>query len=46
MFGQSSSSSRVRIKPPASKWLLAPMPVPLNSHSAPIFGWFHHCSAG
>jgi hypothetical protein len=33
------------MKPPASNWLLAPMPVPLNSHSAPMAGWFH-TSAG
>ena len=36
------SSSRVRMKPPASKWLLAPRPVPFSIHSRPIFGWFHH----
>ncbi|CAJ4429406.1 Uncharacterised protein [Burkholderia pseudomallei] len=45
MFGH-GSSSRVRMKPPASKWLLAPSPVPLSIHSRPIFGWFHHLSAG
>src|SRR5690606_9604597 len=38
MFGQAKDSS-VRMKPPASKWLLAPMPVPANSHSAPMAGW-------
>ena len=30
MFGH-GSSSRVRMKPPASNWLLAPMPVPFES---------------
>src|SRR5476649_1884250 len=45
MFGH-SNSGRVRMKPPASNWLLAPMPVPLNSHSAPMAGWFHHSSDG
>ena len=38
--------ARLRMKPPASNWLLAPTLVPLNSHSAPIFGWLNHCSAG
>ena len=39
MFGH-SNSSLLRMKPPASNWLLAPMPLPRNSHSAPIAGWF------
>ncbi len=44
-FGQSNSAS-LRMKPPASNWLLAPMPVPRNSHSAPIAGWLYSFSAG
>jgi hypothetical protein len=31
--------------PPASNWLLAPMPRFMNNHSAPIAGWFHHFNA-
>jgi len=45
MFGH-SNSGRVRMKPPASNWLLAPMPVPLNSHSAPMAGLMYQSSEG
>lgn len=33
-------------KAPASNWLLAPMPLPRNNHSAPIMGWLYHFNAG
>ena len=45
MFGHAKLSSD-RMKPPASNWLLAPVPVPMNSHSAPMAGWLYHFSAG
>ena len=41
-----SSSSRVRTKAPASKWLDAPIPVPVKSHRAPIASWFQGFRAG
>ncbi|MNJ76337.1 hypothetical protein D3C77_736000 [compost metagenome] len=45
MFGH-SNSGRERMKPPASNWLLAPMPVPANSHCAPMAGWLYQSSDG
>lgn len=45
MLGQ-ANSGRVRMKPPASNWLLAPMPLPANSHCAPMPGWLSSLSAG
>ena len=34
------TSSLLRMKPPASKWLVAPGPDLRSSHSAPTFGRF------
>ena len=34
------------MKPPASKWLVAPGPFRKNSHRKPIHGRFRHCRAG
>ena len=45
MLGQVNFSS-LRMKPPASKWLVAPRPVPLNIHSTPMGGLLYQRLAG
>ena len=45
-YGSNSYPSFERMKPPASKWLVAPGPVRRRSHSSPTLGRFFHSSAG
>ncbi len=44
-FGQPTSSLE-RMKPPPSKWLVAPRPLRRKSHWAPMPGLRHHFMPG